>query len=272
MTCNTNISVITDGPVGQYQFKYIMKSTQEDDTSAYGLVEQSIKSLQSRVHEDDTKEAARLICRAAFAHNKKNVIGPALASFLTRHDSRFYFSHDFQYVPLRDIRRALNNQAIPSTVKFVDKGREAYLENQALHYLCRPQSLENLSPRQFYEGYHVVGIRKKPKAGEQDMRFIADTTHFKHPSASKARGNAQPACRQGVSPRTDPLDMKIPQWMFPDTARFKNNILTCAPTEINKDMEMYAENILLLFHSYRSMEDLRPVPNQGVPFPYVMKL
>ena len=71
------------------------------------MVEHSInsKSLQTRVHKDDRSEAVRLTvtCRAAFAHNKGNVIGAGFASFLTRHDSRFYFSHGFQYCPLRDL-------------------------------------------------------------------------------------------------------------------------------------------------------------------------
>jgi hypothetical protein len=109
LTCNSNVSVITDGPVGQYQFKYILKSTQADDTAPYALVEYSIKSLAGRVHNDDKKEASRRICRAAFAHSKGNVIGPAMASFLTRHSSRFYFSHHFQYCPVRDLGKALNN-------------------------------------------------------------------------------------------------------------------------------------------------------------------
>jgi hypothetical protein len=60
-SCNSNVSLITDGPVGQYQFKYQMKSTQEDDSAAYADVEKSIKSLKSRTHEDDRKEALRLV-------------------------------------------------------------------------------------------------------------------------------------------------------------------------------------------------------------------
>jgi Helitron helicase-like domain at N-terminus len=59
LTCNSNISNITDGPVGQYQFKYIMKSMQKDDCAAYSLVENSIKSLSSPLHDDNGKEACQ---------------------------------------------------------------------------------------------------------------------------------------------------------------------------------------------------------------------
>ena len=69
------MSIITDGPIGQYQFKYLLKPTQDDDSADYAHVEQSIKSLAGRVHKDDRKEAIRLVCHAAFAHNKSNVIG-----------------------------------------------------------------------------------------------------------------------------------------------------------------------------------------------------
>ena len=163
LTCNSNVSVITDGPVGQYQFKYILKSTQADDTAPYALVEYSIKSLAGRVHNDDKKEASRRICRAAFAHSKGNVIGPAMASFLTRHSSRFYFSHHFQYCPVRDLGKALNNEKVSSTVVYGGGKSDHYLENYALHYLNRPLALENLSPRKFFEEYNVTVIRNDPK-------------------------------------------------------------------------------------------------------------
>ena len=265
-TCNSNVSIITDGPVGQYQFKYQMKSTQDDDTAAYSLVEHSIKSLASRVHEDDGKEAARLICRAAFAHNKGNVIGPSLASYLTRHDSRFYFSHDFQFCPLRDLKKALNDEKISGTLVYSTNGR--FFENQALHYLCRPKELESLSPRQFYEEYYVLQMRGKPKKGQ--LRFIV-TPSFTHPSAIKVRDTFGP-CRQGVGARDKPLGIKVSQWLFKDTARFMgNNVLTCANSEMNAAMEDYAEWILLLFHSYRQKEDLKPL-HPWTSYPHIVKL
>ena len=53
--CDSNISLITDGPIGQYQFKYQLKGTQEDDTAEYAEVDASMKKDQSRLH-DMTRE------------------------------------------------------------------------------------------------------------------------------------------------------------------------------------------------------------------------
>jgi hypothetical protein len=199
-TCNSNISIITDGPVGQYQFKYVLKPTQEDDTAAYSLVEESIKSLQSRVHEDNKKEAVRLICHATFAHNKGNVIGASFALFLTRHDSRFYFSHKFQYCPLKDLQKALNGSYLSGVLKYGKSGGH-YFENQALHYLCLPKDLEELSPYAFFEKYQTVDIPliKKRNRHEPDLRFIVKSKEFQHPSVSKRDPDV---CCQGVLERT----------------------------------------------------------------------
>ena len=51
----------------------------------------------------------------------------------------------------------------------------------------RSATLENLAPREFFEEYNVTVIRKDPKDGEPDLRFISDTGFFKHPSAKKTR-------------------------------------------------------------------------------------
>jgi hypothetical protein len=77
----------------QYQFKYMLKSTQKVDTAAYSFVVNSKKCLQSRVHENDKSEAIRLICRAAFAHNRGNIIGAAMASYLTCHEISSQLTH-----------------------------------------------------------------------------------------------------------------------------------------------------------------------------------
>jgi hypothetical protein len=170
------------------------------------------------------------------------------------------------------IKKVFNNEKVSSTVVYGGGKSDHYLENFALHYFCRPLTLENLSPREFFEEYNVTVIRKDPKDGEPDLRFISDTGFFKHPSAKKTRKRGTEQCRQGVQPHAKGrLDIKVSQWSFPDTAQFKNNILTCPASAINQSMEEYAYTMLLLFHHYRSHEDLLPAVT-AASFPYVMKL
>jgi len=55
LTCNTNISLIMPGPIGQYAFKYTLKGTQEEDTEEYGRVVQATQKVLSklRLHESN---------------------------------------------------------------------------------------------------------------------------------------------------------------------------------------------------------------------------
>ena len=135
------MALIVEGPIAQYQFKYHLKATNKEDTAKYAAVEKSIKGLKGRVHREDMKEATRLILRAAFAHNTTNVISAPLASYLTRHESRFYFSHPTVYAPVKDLIKLQNKQDIGATVRYDTEGR-SFFENVALHYLLRPRSME----------------------------------------------------------------------------------------------------------------------------------
>lgn len=52
MTCNTNMSGVMPGPVGQYSFKYSLKSTQKDDTEEYERVRQVTEKILSKLQKD----------------------------------------------------------------------------------------------------------------------------------------------------------------------------------------------------------------------------
>ena len=271
-SCNSNISVITDGPVSQYQFKYQHKQTQDDDQAEYSQVDRTIKSLTGRVHDDDKAEAVRLICRAAFAHNCKNVIGCPLAAFLIRNGSRFYFSHDFVYCPVKDLIRLQRQQTVTGEAKYDNKGN-VYFENLALHYLCRPEQLEHLSAADFYAKYDVVTYRK-PKKNDLNpiLRMQSYTGHYQHPSAKQDKKGGYTAAKQGVRLKPQPSMIKVPQWMFVDTAKFKTNIFSSEIHEITNDMEKHALLISTLFCPHRSVADLHPMRRDPNGRPFTVRL
>ena len=269
LACNTNAKIITDGPIGCYQFKYNFKNTQKDDSAEYAHVDRSIKTMKDRRHEDDRKEAVRRVCRASFAHNSSNIIGPPLASHLTRHGSRFHFSHEPKYCPLKDLLKLLRNQNVPAVARFDDSG-DFYFENMALHYLCRPTCLEMLSPKEFFETYEIVHAPKKRKRGEPDLRLI-NTHQFTHPTSKLNKNGTVSKPTQAARLYGEKIYIKISQWMFKDTGRFKSNLLTCPDNLLCVAMETYAEVVLALLISYRGPGDF--IPANGAPsFPFVHKL
>ena len=118
LTCNTNITAIMPGPAGQYAFKYHLKGTQKDDTGEYERVASATRKVLSsvRAHQSDGSEAVRRLLSASFAHQKTNVIGGAMASYLTRNKSRFVFSHKTVWCPLRDIKQLLKGKQVNASI------------------------------------------------------------------------------------------------------------------------------------------------------------
>ena len=265
LSCNSNIALIMDGPVGQYQHKYQQKANQDEESHDYKRIEDDVRKLNGRVHEEDRPEALRIICRAAFAQNRNNVISPPFASYLTRHDSRFYYSHEFIWCPLKDVVRLHNKQDINGVLKLSDKG-PSFFESAALNYLCRSKELERVCLKDFTEQYYSTYV---PKDNDDDevLPYMSDTGFFKHPSVI-ASGTNKGKCRQGVGVRLLRGYIKLAQWMFPDTADFKSSIIDCHVSVINKKMEVYSQVVMSLLLPHRSSEDLQIPGNH----PYTMKL
>ena len=138
MTCNTNVQEILEGPVGQYSFKYVIKPTQEDDTAEYQRVKEATEKILSKLRKDASESsiAVSRILGASFAHQKTNVIGASLASYLTRNQSRFIFSHKTVWCPLRDIKQLLTGDKVGALVDH--HGKTPFYVCTALNYLCRP--------------------------------------------------------------------------------------------------------------------------------------
>ena len=283
--CNSNVQLISDGPLAQYMIKYNFKPTNQEETAAYARVVESLKRMNGlRKHEDDRKEALRILARAAFANNKKNVIGAPLANYLSRNRSKFFFSHKSEGVPIKDLIRIVNKRGVSSTARYSTDG-SLFFENNALHYLCRHPDLEDLSAKEFYTAYEVCNIRKAKKrkhgndeAEEDDEKFaFVNTEWFKHPSvytlkSGPKKGQDRPATR-GMKLREEIRLAKVPQWMFPDSKQFGDNIFTCTENSMNPAMETYSQIVLTMLVPHRRVEDLRCNNKENdTMYPYTLKL
>ena len=247
LTCNSNISMVFPGPAGLYCFKYTLKNTQQDDTREFGKIIDTIRRSLSRErrHESNRSEAIGRLLSGSFSFQKTNVVGCPMASYLTRNKSRFIFSHPTAWCPLRDIHKILRGQSANTTVQF--NGKVPYYQCQALHYLCRPAELEQLSVLKFYAQYEVVRVTSNNEA--QLLSF--QNNSFQHPSYSSTRGKFL----QGIRARSTAHLPKVYQYDFPDTARFAGNILD-EHLPIVDVMEEYSLLVLLLMYPFRELADI----------------
>ena len=250
---NSNARVITPGPVGAYTLKYPVKNTQESDAKPYESVVDSLTAAygSARKHESDRAESLRLLIRAGFAHNKTNVVGSSMAAFLTRHNSRFFFSHDSVFVPLDDLWRVVTQGRLDCASVNNTRGYR-YLDVMALNYLCRPSDLEDCDALTFYTEYEAVTYTAKNRT--DDHMDFQNTEYFQHPSHIKGTDGKIKRLKI-LRPRHVRHLPQVRQNAFPDAAVFDGNILTA--DQITDEMELYACYVLLLCSTYRCENDLK---------------
>jgi hypothetical protein len=249
LTCNTNVTVVMPGPVGQYSFKYNLKGTQKEDTKEYGAVKEAMQKVLSklRTYDSEKSEAAKRILAASFAHQRTNVVGAAMASFLTRRKSRFVFSHKVVWCPLRDMRSLLEGGEASVSIS-QNNNNVPFFQCAALHYLCRPIELEEVNAFDFYSKYEAVQATARNR---QSLFQFTNDYVFQHPSYRARSGNFL----QGVRERETPHLVKVFQYEFPDTAEFNGSLLDDNVT-ITQSMEQYSMLVLLLFAPLREFSDI----------------
>jgi hypothetical protein len=161
LTCNSNVTVVMPGPIGQYLFKYNLKGTQKEDTKTYEGVKSAMQKTLSKMRpiESDRSEAVKRLLGASFAHQKTNVVGAALASYLTRKKSRFQFSHKTVWCPLQDMESLVEGRE--ANVTIIQNKSVPFFQCAALHYLSRPEALEHLSAFKFYSRRKVTNSCKE---------------------------------------------------------------------------------------------------------------
>jgi hypothetical protein len=140
------------GPMGFYIFKYHIKGTQEEDTEEYSHVKEGTQkalalSLES-LGDSEHSVAMRRLLSTSFAHQKTNIVGAPMASFLIWHKSWFIMSHKSVWCPLHDIDAVLNGGSTFTTISH--HGATTFFQSWPVHYLCQPTELEHLDLHDFF--------------------------------------------------------------------------------------------------------------------------
>jgi Helitron helicase-like domain at N-terminus/PIF1-like helicase len=237
---NSNVRVLMYGRECMYTIKYSTKGTQNDETEEYsGVVTYCERRMAEIRRESPQSEGMSRLVGASIMHGSKNVIAAPMARFLTSTNSRFRMSHTFQIIPICDLKAMLIDQ--PVRYYYRKDGDDRYATNLAQHYLMRPQELEDISCIDFYTQFDIVTKRAK----RQNDTFMF--TDENHPGRSFLM----------VRKRIIKVLPKVNNWSFLDARKLKGNIMENNDEIINEITEKYAENILVLFGIYRTINELQ---------------
>lgn len=241
---NSNVQVTTGARATIYTSCYASKSTQKEDTGE--LKKMSSYVANRFVEERKTNQLFEGLSRlmgAVIVGTGEHVCAAPMAAYLVRNDSRFKFSHTFEYVPVREMVSILtqgNSDSAKMTV--LSHGEGCFLTNKAMHYLKRPKAFESCNVVDFFEQYEIK--RNEGITGEREIWEIDDA---EHPGYQ----------RQEIRKRLVPALAQFSHWALPDAEGFGGDIRTMNQYPVPTSVENYCRTILVLFKPFRTVEDLR---------------
>lgn len=275
---NTNVSLLSPGPIACYTTGYTTKGTQKQDSAEYDYLSERVQKAVHRLDIENlerkerekagtiseaerkaTNESAAItkVLRLGFTRHEPNIVGAPMASYLIRNKSRFIHSHQFHWVPVWDIETLLSGGTVK---RYLQNGKYgSYFSNSAYDYICRPEECENISLFEFINNCDVV--RQRPTKENGLMKFL-EVNGLIHPSWNDGKNNQVGNYRAGVRWKSieddDPetkteIILQIPSYFLPDTATFGGTI----DSIITKETEEYCRRALLLFKPFRTVNDLR---------------
>lgn len=256
LCCNSNVSLLMYGPTGQYSFKYAVKATQDEDADEYDGVQKGFQRANERLkqspHKSDISKACSLVLSASYSHQQGNIVGAAMASYLTQTGSRYIFSHKSVWCPLQDIIALLEKKTINTNIRF--SGTKCFYSSFAMDYLCRPERLEQCNVRDFFALYEVVNVtggNRKSLLPFSDTRHPSHQDNRQHISSPHLNGFLQ-----GVRKRKIQQIPRVNQWIFADSASFNGNILL-ETTQLTDEIVQHAKYVLCLMYPFRKLKHLQ---------------
>ena len=240
--CNSNIGITTGARSSIYTSCYCTKNTQKEDSEEFKKMATFAAHRWKETRNDNSLfEGLSRLMGAVMVNTSQHICSGPMASYLVRNGSRFKYSEKFKYVPLREMLNLVHNPShvddLPMGILQHDRG--CFLSNEAMSYMMRPQTLNDLTALEFFEEYETV--RKHDKMKNQ---AFWDLDMQQHPGFG----------RQAVRLRKESCLAQFPQWSFPDSSSFGGDIFTL--TSPNTSVETYCSAVLVLGHPFRTLSDL----------------
>ena len=245
---NSNLSITSGCRSCIYCTCYATKGTQKEDTEEFKKMSAYVGNRFKETRKENTLfEGLSRLMGAVIVGTSEHIVSGPMASYLVRNNgSRFKYSENFQYVPIREMSDFLMNGMDESTVDMSvlthDDG--CFLNNQVLHYIHRPKKLEYVPMLDFFEQYEVRRNGQKNSSIDSGEEYQIDTCE--HPGYKK----------QLIVKRKVKALGQFSHWAFPDAASFGGNIWDFTEKNVSATVEKYCRSALILFEPFRRVEDL----------------
>jgi hypothetical protein len=272
--CNNNIIVGLTGKAVIYICKYSTKGTQNDDGKAFEDVSKSIikqiqQQMDKEIEEDGTtlsndsdfKIGFRRVVAGILAHTRACITGAPMAHFLLKHQTRFKFSHARISVPVDSVKAIILGQKTSMYNRRI--GGKIIPTTKAFDYIHRPKEFEHMC---LYEFFMVVTTMTKGEAKRKDCESFEYTQGHplkEYEGVVYRKDKAIPYFKFSFLPDAQTLGGE----MFSkrtkrsryegNKVRYELDLSTHADSDVTSSREKFAFHFMLLFKSYRRLDDLK---------------
>ena len=178
--CNSNVSITTGAKAAIYASCYSSKGTQKEDSEEYMKMASYVAHRFHHQRQESTLfEGLSRLMGAVLVSTCQHVCSAPMAAYLVRNESRFKFSVEFKYIPLRELASLLQRKTDRNSMTMAIIGHEngCFLTNEVLHYIHRPKFLENTCMVDFFQQYEIILKNKQHKSDSLPTYDFEDPEH-----------------------------------------------------------------------------------------------
>ena len=184
----------------------------------------------------------RRMLAGIYTHTSGHITAAPMAHWVALNGCRFRYSHAYHRVPIFPMEKYLLDMPLTMRFKRSCNGKRMAF-HECMHYLFRPQEMENMCCYAFYQDIEIVSDSEAKKEGLETFLFTKEhpcksfltTTYRPLPAIPAFAWNFLPSTRNFESPILDPIDSSSTDY---------------------EDKEEYSRRFLMLFLPFRELEDL----------------
>ena len=183
-----------------------------------------------------------------YAHTGAHILAAPMAHYVALKGTRFHRSHKPSFIPVQGFESTLQDKPMIMNFKHIEGEYKAY--HKSMDYIHRPVEFEDMCSYILYEIIEIV-----------EKRFVNSDQEFFH------LHEKHPLHKSKVAIYREVPAVPVFGWSWLPSTKDLGSLFDWVPTSHHTwdKRERYCLRFLLLFHPFRSMDDLKSIQQNQQP-------
>lgn len=254
---NNNVTAGLSGSSVFYCTGYAAKPQQKEEREAFEKISKVIMNILDEQKKDNEKTPTQLGFRAMLAgiyvHSNSYILAAPMAHYLALNNSRFRYSHKLESIPLIGLEHLILKENTIMSFRNNEDGQQVPF-HRAMDYLYRPTEFEEMSPTEYFCQTESISLKEAEKYELEVFYFQIDHPMRGLLGRRRRKKNIVPEIPWNFIPNINQITLNN------DPDPYEQRILFKKPSQAGtsdfEKREKHARKFLIVFSSYRTIEDL----------------